>query len=49
MGSINLGFHFLGIDYPPTRPEDITKVKHSSNDRIITPNVASYLDINGGG
>jgi len=49
MGRINLGFHFLGIDYPPTQPEDIAKVKHSCNDRIITPDVVSYLDINGGG
>lgn len=49
MGCINRGFHFLGIDYLPTRTEDNTNAIHA-NDSIIPPNNVHYLaNIGGGG
>jgi len=49
MGSIESGFHFLGIDYPRTRLLDNTNATHFSNDAVITPNTVYYLNENGGG
>ena len=37
MGCINGGFHFLGIDYLPTRTEDNTNVTHANDDSITPP------------
>ncbi len=48
MGNIGRGFHFLGIDYLPTRTEDNTNVTHA-NDAIISSNNVQYLDEYGGG
>lgn len=49
MGAIRGGFHFLGIDYLPTRTEDNTNMTHI-NDAAITPaNNVHYLNENGGG
>jgi RNA-directed DNA polymerase len=49
MGCIKGGFHFLGIDYLPTRTEDNTNMTHI-NDAAITPaNNVHYLNENGGG
>ena len=48
MGCIKGGFHFLGIDYLPTRTEDNTNMTHI-NDAAITPaNNVHYLNENGG-
>jgi hypothetical protein len=47
MGCINEGFHFLGIDYLPTRTEDNTNVTHVNDDSIILSNV-HYLNGYGG-
>jgi RNA-directed DNA polymerase len=49
MGCISGGFHFLGIDYLPTRTEDTTNVMHANADSIIPPNDVHYLDVYGGG
>ena len=49
MGCIKRGFHFLGIDYLPTRTEDKTNMTHMNDDSITTPNNAHYLSENGGG
>jgi hypothetical protein len=43
MGCIKRGFHFLGIDYLPTRTEDKTHMTHMTDDSITTPNNAHYL------
>ena len=48
IGCINEGFHFLGIDYLPTRTEDNTNATHA-NDAIISSNNVQYLDEYGGG
>jgi len=48
MGCINRGFHFLGIDYLPTRTEDYTDVIHV-NDPSHPANDVHYLNENGGG
>jgi RNA-directed DNA polymerase len=48
MGCISEGFHFLGIDYLPTRTEDNIHVIHA-NDRSIAPHAEHYLSVNGGG
>lgn len=32
MGPISTGFHFCGIDYPGTQPQDIIRVESASND-----------------
>ena len=42
MGCINDGFHFLGIDYLPTRMEDKTNVTHVNDDSITPPIDAHY-------
>ena len=49
IGSIESGFHFLGIDYPRTQTLDNTNATHFSNDIVITPNIDHYLYANGGG
>jgi RNA-directed DNA polymerase len=41
MGSIADGFHYLGIQYSPTQPENTTKVTHKND--------AQYLNGIGGG
>lgn len=48
IGCIKNGFHFLGIYYSPTQPEDYTIATHV-NDDLITPNGAVYSLANGGG
>ena len=48
IGCIHAGFHFLGIDYLPTRTEDNTNVTHA-NDGIISSNYVQYLDEYWGG
>ena len=47
IGSIKSGFHFLGISYPPTQPEDNTKVTHANDDMIIVTSDQDLL-IGGG-
>lgn len=49
IGFINQGFHFLGIDYPPTRPVDNTNVTHFSNDSVTPPYIDFNVYVNGGG
>jgi RNA-directed DNA polymerase len=49
MGCINDGFHFLGIDYLPTRMEDKTNVTHVNDASITSPNNVYYINENGGG
>lgn len=49
MGCINNGFHFLGIDYLPTRTADNTNITHRDDASITAANNACYLSINGGG
>lgn len=48
IGCIKNGFHFLGIYYSPTQPENYTTATHA-NDDVITPNNADYYLANGGG
>lgn len=48
MGCIKGGFHFLGIDYLPTRTEDKTNVIHANDDPIAPPNDVHCLSIWGG-
>ena len=48
MGSIDPGFHFLGIHYSPTRMEDNTAVMHA-NDDVITETQAVQNLTSGGG
>jgi hypothetical protein len=48
MGSIDSGFHFLGIFYSPTRMEDKTTVTHV-NDDLITQNDIVHSLFTGGG
>lgn len=48
MGCIKGGFHFLGIDYLPTRTEDNTNVIHVNDDSIAPPNDVHYLNLWGG-
>jgi RNA-directed DNA polymerase len=48
MGCINGGFHFLGIDYLPTRTEDNTNITNANDDSLTPPNVP-YLNEMGGG
>ncbi len=47
IGSIESGFHFLGIDYPPTRMEDSTAVTHV-NDDLMAQQVGYNLTSRGG-
>jgi RNA-directed DNA polymerase len=49
IGSIQAGFHFLGIDYPKTQPLDNTKAIHSCNDNTIISCAEHYSNANGGG
>ena len=37
IGLINKGFHFLGIYYPGTQPQDHTDAVQAANDRMIEP------------
>jgi len=48
MGPICSGFHFLGIDYLPTRLEDNITVTHANDDSIAQHDVV-YSLVNGGG
>lgn len=36
-GSMSQSFHFFGIHYPGTRPQDYTKATPAVNDRMIAP------------
>lgn len=50
IGLINKGFHFLGIDYPGTQPQDYTEATPAVNDRMIAHDTCDYiLTANGGG
>jgi retron-type reverse transcriptase len=51
IGLINKGFHFLGINYPGTQPQDYTKAVQAVNDSVMAPfKLDGYiLDIRGGG
>lgn len=46
IGCIQKGFHFLGIDYLGTRPQDNTKVAHSNDDQL--PTAANIIAFGGG-
>lgn len=48
IGCISRGFHFLGVQYFPTQPENNTAVAHASNDKTIQPDTDSILSIRGG-
>jgi retron-type reverse transcriptase len=48
MGSINRGFHFLGIDYPQTQTEDNTNVTHANDDFIAQAESVHSLATGGG-
>lgn len=50
IGKIDFGFHYLGVDYLLTQPEDNTTVKHANDDLIVdTQNdVAHNLGYGGG-
>ena len=37
MGCIKKGFHFLGINYPGTQPQDSTTVAHSVDETVEKP------------
>jgi RNA-directed DNA polymerase len=51
IGLINKGFHFLGIHYPGTQPQDHTKVVQAANDSMIEPRNTDdhILAMSGGG
>jgi hypothetical protein len=50
IGSISKGFHFLGIDYPGTQPQDYTKATQAVNDGMIfLDKNDDILIISGGG
>jgi hypothetical protein len=42
MGKIELGFHFLGVTYPPTQTEDNTDTMHM-NDETMEATRASHM------
>lgn len=48
MGSIENGFHFLGIQYQPTRTEDNTSGKHANDNVIATTQPVHTLSEWGG-
>lgn len=48
IGCINKGFHFLGIHYPSTQPEDNTNVTHANEDVFYPANVVQNLNNEGG-
>jgi len=47
MGSIHAGFHFLGVNYLGTQPQDKTNVAYS-NDDVIANSVVNSLTFMGG-
>lgn len=47
MGCINRGFHFLGIDYPPTRTEGYTNVTHANDELMASLNAVQVLSHGG--
>ena len=49
MGSIDKGFHFLGINYPGTQTQDNTNVTQANDRSVIQLNTAHYLTSLGGG
>ena len=50
IGSIDKGFHFLGINYPGTQPLDRTNVTQASCDSVGQSNSAHYFtSVRGGG
>jgi len=49
IGSISKGFHFLGIEYPGTQTQSITKVAKAKNDEVIAPGAEHMLSMFGGG
>lgn len=50
IGLINKGFHFLGIHYPETQPQDHTKEVQAANDGMITRcNTNEHLLVTWGG
>jgi retron-type reverse transcriptase len=46
IGSIEKGFHFLGIHYPGTQPQGYTKVIHAVNDSMIAPHTNDDFILN---
>ncbi len=49
IGEVTKGFHFLGIDYLGTQPQDITKVAQAMNDGQMALEQAYVSSISGGG
>ena len=49
MGTITDSFHFLGIHYSLTQPENHISVKQANDDAIATTQPAQYLSKMGGG
>ena len=49
IGCIQKGFHFLGIDYPGTQPQDNTEVAQAKNDIMMRSSLGSISAMNGGG
>ena len=49
MGSIDKGFHFLGINYPGTQTQDNTNVTQANDRSVIQLNTAHNLTSLGGG
>lgn len=49
IGCISRGFHFLGVQYFPTQPEDNIAVARAMNDRAIQPDTESILSMSEGG
>jgi hypothetical protein len=49
IGEVTKGFHFLGIDYPGTQPQAITKVVQEMNDDQMAPETVHVSDNYGGG
>jgi RNA-directed DNA polymerase len=43
IGSISKGFHFLGINYPGTQPQDYTKALQAANDGMIALGKDEYI------
>jgi len=48
MGCIKKGFHFLGINYPGTQPQDNTTVAHSADETVAKPAVDYSFALGGG-
>lgn len=49
IGSISKGFHFLGIDYPGTQPQDYTKATQAVNDSLIFEDKNDNILVKSGG